>query len=100
MGKRKGIRRQGRKQGIWNQASIGLQQVPWDGTSRKGMPDGSRIDIDHQVQLLSGSRALDKCMHIVRKWEVCAGAPASQRWRERSLELGGGRSMATTANTE
>ena len=100
MGKRKGSRRQGRRQGLWSQATIGLQPMPWDRTSRKGMSDGSRLDVDHQMQLLSGSRALDKRVHIVRRWEVCAGASASQRWRGRSIEPGGGRSMATTATTK
>ena len=99
MGKRKGSRRQGRRQGLWSQATVDLQPVPWDGTSRKGLSDSGWLHIDHQMQLLSGSRALDKRVHIVRRWEICAGASASQGWRKRSVKPGGGGSMATTTAT-
>ena len=102
---RKGSRRQGRRQKQWwshrlCQATVGVQQVRRNGASRTGMSYGGRINVDHQMQLLPGSRTLDECLYIVWRWEVCAGASMSERTRERNVTPGGGRRMATTATTK
>ena len=42
---------------------------------------------------------MDECLYVVWMWKVRAGTPTSERRRERSVKLGGGRRIPAAATT-